>query len=353
MDPTTRNGQNMLIMEALIENLPGGVVLVDREKKVILANKKMVQLTHLPKEGFYLTELSKLFEERIDLGAELDKILSTSVSPVVVLHDIPLKKLFYSLSCFQVFDDTKNLIGGAIFLQDITQEKEIDTEKSEFISIASHQLRTPLGSMRWNLEMLGEYMHLLPEQAQKNFYEAYKSNRRAIWMVADLLNVSRIEEGKTEDEPQPTDLAVMIRSIIQEVVSETEMKSISITFTPKKENIPKVKVDPAHFRDVMENLVSNAVKYTKAGGKITITLDQLDTAVQVSIQDTGIGIPEDDKKKIFSKFFRSKNAVRVYTESSGLGLFIAKTYVEKWGGKLWFESTEKQGTTFYVTIPLA
>ncbi|TSC99271.1 MAG: multi-sensor signal transduction histidine kinase [Parcubacteria group bacterium Greene0714_4] len=350
MNKVFADSQHALIMEALIENLPAGVALVDREKKIILANKAMMQLTRLPREGFYLTELTKLFN--VDLGTELDKILSTSISPMVILSNVVLRDFFYFIYCFQICDDAKNVIGGAILLQDITKSKAIEREKSEFMSMASHQLRTPLGSMRWNLELLEEDIRSLPEISQKRFYEAYIGNRRAIWLVADLLNVSRIEQGKAEGEPQLTDLVSIIRNITEEMASEAESRKIALEFKLINEAIPKIVIDPAQFRDVIENLLSNALKYTKSGGRITIMLDHTNGYVEITVADTGIGIPAADQYKIFSKFFRSKNAVRIYTESSGLGLFIVRSYVEKWGGTIRFESTEGQGTTFYVTIPV-
>lgn len=349
MEPRTQN-HNPDVIEALMEYLPAGVVIVDQQRRVLLANKAITQLTRLPKSGFYLDELTRLFDGQVDFGAELDKILAHAVSPVVILRDIVFGKYFYSAHCFQIFDEHSNPAGGAILFQDITREKEIDLERSEFISIASHQLRTPLGSMRWNLEMLEEHIRALPEQAQKRFYEAYKSNRRAIWLVSDLLDVARIEQGTAESEPQPTDLPALIHTVVQEMASEAEIKSLSVrTIVP--DNIDKVVIDPVQFRDVIENLLLNAIKYTKAGGSITIALVKTDTGIQGSVADTGIGIPEKDQQKIFTKFFRSKNAARVHTESSGLGLFITKSYVEKWGGRLWFESKEGEGTTFYFTIP--
>ncbi len=236
--------------------------------------------------------------------------------------------------------------------QDITEEKEIGRQKSEFISIVSHQLRTPLGSMRWNLELLKSDVQALPQEAQERLNETYKSGLRLIRLVGDLLNVARIEGGRVKDEPELSEISGIIESAVKEMGQEAHKRSVSIEFSSKKPDIPKVMIDPKRFREVIQNLLSNAVRYTLPGGRVSVAADYTSTSIEIAVSDTGIGIPEKEKSKIFTKFARAENAARIDEEGTGLGLFIVKSYVEDWDGKVWFESQEGKGTTFYISLPL-
>lgn len=131
-----------------------------------------------------------------------------------------------------------------------------------------------------------------------------------------------------------------------------DKKSVAISILLEKDNIPKVMLDPKRLREVIENLLSNAVKYNLEGGRVVVEIRKLDEHIEIKVKDTGMGIPPEDQAKVYSKFFRAANAVRSETEGTGLGLFVVKSYTEKWGGKVSFESTLGKGTTFKVTLPL-
>lgn len=237
--------------------------------------------------------------------------------------------------------------------RDITKEKEIDRQKSEFISIASHQLRTPLGSMRWNLELMESEIMSSPQEAQGRLREVHKINLRVINLVRDLLNVTRIDQGRVEDEPERTDVADVIQSAIKEMEPQAHERSLSIEVKIKKSDTPNLTIDAKRFREVIQNLLTNAIRYTLSGGHVRVEIDHTDHSLEIAVSDTGIGIPEKDQSKIFSKFARAENATVIDTEGSGLGLYIVKSYITGWGGKIWFESKEGRGTTFYVSLPLA
>ena len=244
-------------------------------------------------------------------------------------------------------------IGVIEIFRDISKEKEIDRQKSEFISIASHQLRTPLGSMRWNLELMELEIASSPQGAQERLREVHKINLRVIHLVRDLLNVTRIDQGRVEDEPERTDIVNIVQSVIQEIEPQAREKSISIGMKIKTPDTPAIVIDAKRFREVIQNLLTNASRYTLSGGHIQIEIDHTDHSFEIAVSDTGIGIPEKDKPIIFSKFARVENAAAIDTEGSGLGLYIVKSYITGWGGKIWFESKEGKGTTFYISLPLA
>lgn len=243
-------------------------------------------------------------------------------------------------------------IGVIEIFRDITKEKEIDRQKSEFISIASHQLRTPLGSMRWNLELMESEIISSPQAAQERLRDIHKINMRVIHLVRDLLNVTRIDQGRVEDEPERTNVADIAQSAIKEMEPQARDKSISIEMKIKKPDTPPLIIDAKRFREVIQNLLTNAVRYTLSGGHVYVEIDYTDTSVEIAVSDTGIGIPQEDQPRIFSKFARAGNAAIIDTEGSGLGLYIVKSYITGWGGKIWFKSNIGKGTIFHISLPL-
>lgn len=224
--------------------------------------------------------------------------------------------------------------------------------KTEFVSIAAHQLRTPLSAIKWTLKMFltGDLGKITKEQA--DFLEkAYQSNERMIGLINDLLNVTRIEEGRYLYKPIFVDFEDLVQSVIKPFKEEIKRKKIKFEFKKPSKKPPKVKVDKEKIALVIQNLIDNAIKYTLTGGKITVRLKYTKKQLEFSVQDTGIGISKDQQSRIFTKFFRGAKAIRMETEGSGLGLFIAKNIIEAHGGKIWFESEEGKGSTFSFSLP--
>ena len=231
--------------------------------------------------------------------------------------------------------------------------QEFDEIKSNFISVVAHQLRTPLSGIKWTLNMLlnGDLGAL--NNDQKTFLmKSYESNNRMITLINDMLDTDRIQSGKMHYGFRYINIVDLLDNVLFEISPEAIKRNISIEFKRKLENLPQVYVDPETMRAALQNLLENAIKYTIESGKIVLDVEQVGDMLQISINDTGIGIPEDQKKKIFERFFRGRNAVKRETDGSGLGLYIAKTIVEKHGGTICFESEENKGTTFYFTVPI-
>lgn len=236
---------------------------------------------------------------------------------------------------------------------DITHEKEVDRMKTEFISLASHQLRTPLSAMKWFGEMLikGDAGALNTEQ------KAYAdnilaSNKRMIELVDDLLNISRIESGRIIIDPEPVHLQSMMDEVINEAKIKTNTKKQEIILSVQP-NLPEVDLDKKLIREVYANLITNASKYTPDGGVIRISISTKGNDLVSEVNDTGYGIDERDKGKIFTKFFRSQRTSKFDTEGNGLGLYLVKTIIDSSGGKISFESSEGKGTTFTFTLPIS
>jgi signal transduction histidine kinase len=237
--------------------------------------------------------------------------------------------------------------------RDISREWDIDRSKTEFVSLASHQLRTPLSTISWYAEMLlaGDAGDLNKEQ-EDYLKEIYNGNKRMVELVNSLLNVSRIELGTLAIETEPTDLNKECESLLKELLPSITKKQIVLEKNIA-ENIPVIPADPKLVRIIFQNLLTNAIKYTPAHGKITIEISKNDKDILLRVSDNGFGIPKNQQSKVFSKLFRADNAREKETEGTGLGLYIVKLVVEAANGKIWFESEENKGTTFYVTIPAA
>lgn len=243
--------------------------------------------------------------------------------------------------------------GRIVALHDITREKNIEQMKTEFVSLAAHQLRTPLSAIKWTLKMLLDGDLGKINKRQKGFIEkTYQSNERMIELINDLLSITRIEEGRYILKTALTDLAELAADSVHSRTQEMKKKKLRLVFQKPKEKLPRVNMDEEKIKLVVDNLIDNAIKYTRPGGTVTISLKSDKKEIGFQIQDTGAGIPEQQKERVFGKFFRGSNVLRMETEGTGLGLFIAKNIVESHGGRISFESEEKKGTTFYFTIPI-
>lgn len=231
-------------------------------------------------------------------------------------------------------------------------QNDLEAAKTEFISVVTHQLRAPLGAMRWSLEMLlaGD-MGKIPLDVEHTLQELYESNQRMIGLVNDLLSVSRIEQGRVADEPVETDVVAVVQSAIKEIEVLSKVKMLDLKLAVEG-RIPAITIDPKRLYQVIENLLSNALKYGRFRGFVKITVEKVNDNIRMSVVDNGMGIPYADQDKIFSRFFRASNAVISDTEGSGLGLYLVKLYVESWGGKVDFVSEERKGSVFTIHLPL-
>lgn len=230
---------------------------------------------------------------------------------------------------------------------------KLDQAKSEFLSIASHQLRTPLTVIKGYVSMMLEgSFGRIPKIVKDNLNKVYLSNERLISLVESLLNISRIESGRLEFDIQPTDLATVVEPIIDGFKQKTDQKGLKFEFMPDS-GLPKVLADPQKIKEVISNLIDNSIKYTNKGD-IIVSLHQESQSVIFSCQDTGIGILAEDLPRLFEKFIRGKGMMQVYTEGTGLGLYFARMVIENMGGRIWAESPGKdQGSKFSFSLPIA
>lgn len=233
------------------------------------------------------------------------------------------------------------------------QLRKLDNAKSEFISIASHQLRTPLTAIKGFISLLleGSYGELQPKH-QEVLNKVYLSNERLIGLVEDLLNISRIESGRMEYKFDTWSLEKICSEVVDTFVLRAKERNLYLDYKKSDRPLPEVMTDGGKLREVISNLVDNALKYTQRGG-VSVRVRQEGESVQVSVTDTGIGIPKEELPYLFSKFSRGKDTNRLNTGGTGLGLYVGKSIIEALGGKVWAESEGAgKGSHFIIEIPI-
>ena len=352
--------QDLEKFKLAVENASDHIVITDAEGVVLYANKAVEGIT-----GFSIEEiLGKKAGTKEFWGGLMDKSVYQKLWKTIKED----KQVFQGklnnkrkngeqyiamASISPILDKNDEVLFFIGIERDITKEDQIDKAKTEFVSLASHQLRTPLSAINWYAEMLlaGDAGELNDEQRQY-LDEVYKGNQRMVDLVNSLLNVSRIELGTLAIEPEPVNFIHLSDSVLNELKSKIKEKKLKI-IKNYNQNIPEVSADPKLMRIVFQNLLSNAVKYTPENGKINISVDKDENNILIQVKDSGYGIPKMQQDKIFTKLFRADNVREKDTEGTGLGLYIVKAIIDSAQGKVWFESQEKKGTTFYIDMPIA
>ncbi len=229
---------------------------------------------------------------------------------------------------------------------------EVSRMKTEFVNVVSHQLRSPLSNLKWALELLMSGRLGKIEEKQIEYFKILKENNsRMQELVSDLLTVSRIETATLALKKKEISLEELTKKIISEFNIFANASNVDVKLLCDQ-GLPKLWLDPSQIALVIENFLDNAIRYIKEKGKVEISLKKTNNKLLFQIKDNGVGIPKEDQKYIFQKFFRSENILRYQTHGSGLGLYIAKAIIKKSGGKLWFESQQNKGSTFYFSLPI-
>ena len=350
-------------IKTIVSSMGEGLIVVDKNYQTVLINKMAEKILEMPENELIgkdirkITSLLKGDQKVAQNDLPLEKMFKTGEIISVGIDDdfyyfLPSGKKFPVAIIDAPLKNGDEIVGGIIVFRDITIEKSVDKMKSGFVSIASHQLRTPLTSIRWISEMLlsGDVGNI--KKNQKEFIEDIDDSvLKLIELINTLLILSRVEAGNIEIKPAEIDLVKFSKDIVKEAEHLIEDKKLKVEIKLLKK-IPSIKLDSTILRQVISNLINNSIRYTDKKGKIKISIEQKDKEIIYSVADNGIGIPKKQQNKIFDKFFRADNARLKESNGSGIGLTLVKYLVELWKGKIWFESEEGKGTTFYFTIPL-
>jgi len=335
---------------SIITNFSDGLLVFDKERKLSLINPRA--------ENFFdLNGRDVIGRTFLDLATfpTMEPVISLIGSEMseIFRQEAKIKEsLVLEVSLISIIGG-KERTGALIVLHDVTREKTIEKMKTEFVSLAAHQLRTPLSATKWALKMLidGDLGQLSSGQAEM-LEKTYQSNERMAELINDLLDITRIEEGKYLFKPILTEVGPILQFVVRSYQEEAKRRNLDLEFKRPEEKIPRAMLDVEKIRIAIQNLVDNALKYTPSGGRVTISLHCSKKNLEVAVKDTGVGIPPDQKERVFSRFFRGANVVKMETDGSGLGLFIVKNIIEAHGGRIWFESEEGRGTTFHFTLPI-
>jgi len=229
---------------------------------------------------------------------------------------------------------------------------EASRMKSEFINIVSHQLRSPLTNIKWTFEVMASEDFKVPAEKQEEYFVNVKENiARMVELIDDLLIVSKVEQGSFSIVKREVSLDDLIKDLVERYKVFAEASRIELNFY-SQENMPKILADSSFLKIVIENLIDNAIRYTKGGGIVEIKLIKEKDKVLFAIKDSGVGIPQKEQKHIFQKFFRAENISKEQTRGSGLGLYVCRSILNKMGGQIWFKSQLGKGTTFYFRLPI-
>lgn len=346
---TLREAENI---EALFSTIPDPIIIIDEKNKILEVNQKLLQIIKTNKNIILQKKLHNFKTFDLDSQKKLKQkcfFNTKGACEVFVLLNKQEK-------CYEINATEVNFKGKKAYLlifRDITKRKEIDQIKSEFISITSHQLRTPVSGIKWLSELLinGRVGKLAPEQSElvKNIIEY---NKRMIHLIDELLDISTMKNKKTTIYKKKFPIHDLMEELMEDNERLIKTNKLNLIFNKKLKNFI-ILADKEKIRQVFENLIDNSVKYVKGKPKITISWKKIKNEIQFKVKDNGIGIAKEDQSKIFNAFFRAKNAIKLDLTRAGLGLFVVKTILDSFNGKIWFESKLGEGTTFHFALPLA
>ena len=348
-------------IKTILFSIGDGVVVIDNNMQIILFNETASRISDFKVEDV----IGKEFREHLEfITEETSQDASQFIVKCIQSGEItkmPKGTVLKTRSGELVpVDDTaaplKNnkgeVVGCVVVFRNVTEERSIDKAKTEFVSLASHQLKTPLASINWYSDLLiSDKKGQLSENQRDYMNEIVGSSKRMVDLVNSLLNVSRIELGTFVIEPEKVDMKAVAKSIIAELAPMIEKKKIKIS--EKYEGVKEIPLDQKLIRIIFQNLLSNAVKYTPDKGSVDLSISEKNKNYLITVKDSGYGIPKQEQVKIFTKLYRANNVKDKDVEGTGLGLYIVKSIIENSGGKIWFESELNKGTSFFVEIPVS
>lgn len=337
---------------SLYDSSPIAYVTVERNGNVVRCNPAAVSLLNGTIDK---VSMLNFFDVVLEHAGHDPSVLPSKVHAGVVLNDEELRlKTFDGSEVWvlaSVYEDKRHR--HHIFsMLDITESKKVDTAKSEFVALATHQLRTPVAAIRWNYELL---RRKLPEDVrtslEKYLAKISRNVNRMNALIDDFLSVSKLEMGTYATSEESIDLSVFYGDVLDEFAEKIIEKQLQVSRAEEPKGLTFT-TDPGLLHIIVSNLVSNAVKYLQSGGSLVLAYSVSGSTLTITVSDNGIGIPAPEQEQLFTKFFRASNARSHHTEGTGLGLYIVKQSAEQLGGTIEVASVPNQRTTFTVTLPI-
>ncbi len=344
-----------------LRSIGDGVFATDRDGKIVFMNKAAEELSGCPAvnaEGIYYGDVFCFSLERNPMAgcvrmvedAISENRIGEDGSSHVILGRRDGGQLPVSYTVAPIRDEKGDPIGCVVTMQDASRDRQMEQMKNDFLSIAAHQLRTPLTGVRWSLEMLLD-SGTVSEEISAELRKIHESSCHMSVLIDDLIDASRINQKLLSETPVSVNPADVVLSSIESMRAAAGKRKITITSRMSKD-MPEVPLIKEGFLEVMGNLIGNAIKYSKDGGEVHVEAIRRGGVFRVSVADQGIGIPKSEQGKIFTRFFRATNAMLKETDGSGIGLSAVKSFLDEMGGRIWFESSEGSGTTFFIELPI-
>lgn len=335
----------------ILSNMSDGVVATDDQGKIIIMNRRAQQMLRVKESdvlGIDIAELLQLSKREIG-----QRILGDhNITMLELQHDEGDDALIIRVTFTPIHRRGRGVTGTIVVLQDVTEQEKLDRTRREFVANVSHELRTPLTSIKSYLEALDDGAIADPQLSHRFVGVTRNETERMIRLVTDLLQLSRLDSREVVINKEPTDLVNMLEDVADRFSFQLKQKAITIAIDVKQP-IASLMLDADQIDQLLDNLVSNAIKYTPENGSITITVDKLDDEwVQVAVEDTGVGIKKKDLNRIFERFYRVDKARSRSMGGTGLGLSIAREIVRAHGGVISIQSDPPQGTRVSFTLPM-
>ncbi len=338
----------------ILSSIVDGIIALDFNKNIIFFNKVSEELTGYPANEV----VGKPLDQLIHLFSDADEILSKTYCQGDFNQSAKLvgkagKQTKVNLTTAQVSGTVQTNINCILILHDLSKEEELEQMKLDFVSMASHELKTPLtGIIGYLSVFLSENKDNITKESFDLLNKAFTAAQQLQTLIQNLLNVNKIEREQLAVSPEPTDYLPILSKVVEDLKSQAAQKEIVLTLIPPTNTLPRVLADPIRLGEVITNLAANAINYTNPGGKVEITTQVSPAEVTTSVSDTGIGIPKEAMPHLFSKFFRVSNTEQKANKGTGLGLYIAKSIIDKLHGKIWVESEVGKGSRFSFTLPI-
>ncbi len=361
-----------LKQQLMLGAIADSVVAVDRDRKVVIFNNAAQKVTgwdDTSAKGIYYNLIFKLHDQNdAELTPQTDpfmQVMAASQSLTTdsyYMLDKNNRKIAFSIAIAPTLDAHGEVNGAIGIFHDISDQKALARERNEFISTASHEMRTPVAAIEGYLSMaMNPQLATIDPRAKSFVDKAHEASLHLGKLFRDLLSVTKIEDHRLTIKVAQFNLTDLLHNVINEmdIIARNKTITIESPFAATAEGAAKVlvpayyvKADPDRIREVLNNLIDNAIKYSQPSGKVQVVITADQHFAQVRISDSGIGISPEDQKHLFQKFYRVNNSFTREVGGTGLGLYIARNLIELFGGKIWLESEEGKGSSFYFTLPI-